>query len=94
MKAEIFNTTHWVTITEPKILVQKLEAILKEAEFEIVGFTEHYFEIQGYTCVWIISESHLAVHTFPEENKTYIELSSCNKMKNDHFNELMENLSS
>ena len=30
-------------------------------------------------------ESHFAIHTFPEENKTYIELSSCNEEKQIYF---------
>lgn len=39
---------------------------------------EHHFEPQGYTAVWLLAESHCALHTFPEENKAYVELSSCN----------------
>lgn len=40
--------------------------------------TEHHFSPQGYTALWLLSESHFAVHTFPEFGRTYIELSSCN----------------
>ena len=40
---------------------------------------EHSFQPQGYTAIWLLAESHFAIHTFPEENKTYIELSSCNR---------------
>lgn len=46
---------------------------------------EHYFEPQGYTCLWLLSESHFAIHTFPEANKTYIELSSCNRQMYENF---------
>ena len=35
-------------------------------------------EPEGYTALWLLGESHFAIHTFPEEQKTYIELSSCN----------------
>ena len=91
MKAEIHNTKHWVNITEPKILVKNLNNILKIANFKIVGFLEYYFDKQGYTCVWLIAESHLAVHTFPEDNKSYIELSSCNNNKNEQFKQLLNN---
>ena len=31
----------------------------------------------------------LAIHTFPEDEKTYIELSSCNENKNDRFIQLL-----
>ena len=40
---------------------------------------EHYFTPYGYTALFLLAESHFALHTFPEENKTYIELSSCVK---------------
>ena len=38
-----------------------------------------------YTKLWLLGESHLALHTFPEENKDYVELSSCNVAYFDAF---------
>lgn len=35
------------------------------------------FDPFGYTCLILLSESHLAIHTFPERGKAYIELTSC-----------------
>ena len=55
----------------------KRENILKQAGFCVLQIAEHYFKPMGYTAVFLLAESHLAIHTFPEENKTYIELSSC-----------------
>nr|DAO98746.1 MAG TPA: S-adenosylmethionine decarboxylase [Caudoviricetes sp.] len=37
--------------------------------------------------MWLLTESHFAVHTFPEFGKTYIELSSCNP---DFFTKFIE----
>ena len=50
---------------------------------------EHAFEPIGWTGIWLLAESHLAIHTFPEENKTYIEISSCNKEMYDEFLKLL-----
>ena len=58
----------------------------------IVGFKEAHFEPQGYTAVWILAESHLAVHTFPEAGRTYCELASCNREKFVAYLSLMEPL--
>ena len=58
--------------------------------FGILNFIEHHFEPQGYTGLWLISESHFAIHTFPEESKTYIELSSCNREMFERFLELLD----
>ncbi|MEL7222709.1 MAG: S-adenosylmethionine decarboxylase, partial [Bacteroidota bacterium] len=47
------------------------------------------FEPQGWTGIWLLAESHLAIHTFPEARKTYIELSSCNRQMYDDFLHLL-----
>ena len=39
----------------------------------------------GYTKLYLLSESHFAIHTFPEEKLAYYELSSCNKKYYDRF---------
>jgi S-adenosylmethionine/arginine decarboxylase-like enzyme len=46
---------------------------------------EYYFKPQGYSSLYLLSESHFAIHTFPEENQTYIELTSCVKKQFDKF---------
>jgi S-adenosylmethionine decarboxylase len=68
--------------------VATYEKQLKEAGFTILLFNEHHFPEQGYTCFWLLGESHLAIHTFPESGKSYIELSSCNKEKLEKFKKL------
>lgn len=44
-----------------------------------------WFTEEGYTAIWLLGESHFAIHTFPEQGKTYIELTSCNPEKHDFF---------
>lgn len=85
MKAEIFNCRCWVENTEINVLTETLNLLLQEAKYTVLNFVEHVFENNGYTSVWLLAESHLALHTFPEENKSYIELSGCNKLKTDVF---------
>ncbi len=54
-------------------------ALLNESGFKILFFKDYYYQPFGYSAFWLLSESHFAIHTFPEDNKTYIQLSSCNK---------------
>jgi S-adenosylmethionine/arginine decarboxylase-like enzyme len=77
MKAQMFNHSEWVSETNPFKLRNKYTELLKDSGFGILSFLEYNFEPQGYTALWLLSESHFAIHTFPEENKSYIELSSC-----------------
>lgn len=45
----------------------------------MLAVTEHRFRPYGYTALWLLGESHFALHTFPECGRTYYEISSCNK---------------
>lgn len=78
MEARIDNYTTWVNTSDQKRLVRELEGLLTTSGFTVLNFMEHHFQPQGYTALWLLAESHCALHTFPEEDKAYIELSSCN----------------
>ena len=84
MKAQMFNYQSWVEETNPFELRKKYDTQLKESGFGVLSFVEYNFEPEGYTALWLLSESHFAIHTFPEEEKSYIELSSC--IENQYHN--------
>lgn len=92
MKAEIFNYHGWIQETLPEQVKDLMESLLSASGFTVLDKVEHRFQPNGFTAVWILAESHLAVHSFPEENKTYIEISSCNRQKNEAFVEELKKL--
>lgn len=77
MIAKINNWQEWVKETRPDTLMAKYKADLIKSGFNIVDTVFHFFDPYGFTALFLLSESHFAIHTFPEEGKTYIELSSC-----------------
>ena len=85
LKAQIWNKSWWISETDPESLKTIYRDRLNKAHFDIIDEIEHYFEPQGYTKLFLLAESHLAIHTFPEDWKTYIELSSCVKRQFDNF---------
>ena len=91
MEAKIYNFSTWVEETNPDKLKNKYSDLLGLSGFDILNFQEHYFKPEGYTALWLLGESHFAVHTFPEEQKTYIELSSCTEKYFDFFKANVEN---
>ena len=91
MKARIWSHQSWVESTDSAQLRRHLASVLDQAGFTTVGFNEAHFEPHGYTAVWILAESHLAVHTFPEASRSYCELASCNREKFVAYLSLMEN---
>ncbi|MFY0689189.1 MAG: S-adenosylmethionine decarboxylase [Cyclobacteriaceae bacterium] len=78
MEAKIDHFSTWVSDAKHADLKPAIENLLTNAGFSVLNFMEHHFTPQGYTAVWLLAESHCALHTFPEENKSYLELSSCN----------------
>lgn len=91
MQAKIWNNSGWCAKTNPDELRAECTHILQECGFNILQVTEHHFEPQGYTALWLLSESHFAIHTFPEFGCTYFEISSCNLDYYKKFLELTEN---
>lgn len=94
MKAQMFNYQNWVEETNPFELRKRYDKKLKESGFGVLSFIEYNFEPQGYTALWLLSESHFAIHTFPEEGKSYIELSSCIEKQYIKFMELEDSIKS
>ena len=85
MKAQMYNYSSWIDETNPSILFDLIMQKLNDAGFGVENVNEKHFKPQGYTALFLLSESHFAIHTFPEENTTYIELSSCIKLPFDIF---------
>ena len=77
MIAQMFNHSEWIENTDPLYLNKYYEKYLLDSGFKILNIIDYHFEPQGYTALYLLSESHFAIHTFPEESRTYIELSSC-----------------
>lgn len=89
MQAKIWQHSAWITTTQPNDLRHLFDTMLSLCGFNVLEVVEHHFQPQGYTCLWLLAESHLAVHTFPEHGRTYIELASCNGNKYQHFLSLL-----
>lgn len=64
-------------MTNPALMKPLFDEMLEQSTFNVLNYSEHHFEPQGWTALWLLGESHLAIHTFPEHKKSYIELSSC-----------------
>lgn len=91
MKARIFNRRFWINETNSDLVFRKFEKALLNSGFKILQKMEHCFDPYGYTALFLLAESHLAIHTFPEEEKSYVEISSCNEHYFNDFNTIIDN---
>lgn len=82
---QIFSLRCWTKIVDPATLKIRFNELLKVTGFTVLNFSEHHFPVQGYTSIWLLAESHLAIHTFPQNGWSYIELSGCNEEKTHQF---------
>ena len=87
MEAVMYNYHTWIPSQKEEDLIKDLEQMLLQSGFTIIKKIEHFFKGQGYTGLWLLAESHFAIHTFPEHNKIYIEISSCVE---GYFKEFLE----
>jgi S-adenosylmethionine decarboxylase len=69
---------------ENQALIEDGDFVLKTLNEAVIdlGLTKlkedfHKFEPQGLTAFVIISESHLAFHSYPESNSAFIDIFSC-----------------
>lgn len=59
-----------------------MDKIIAKAGLTTVGYTSHQFDL-GYTSVWLLSQSHLSLHSWPEYNFVTLSLEVCNFKKDD-----------
>jgi S-adenosylmethionine decarboxylase len=64
-------------------IITILNNIVNKFNLNVVGKAIHQFEPFGVTGVYILSESHLSIHTFVEEKKISMDLYTCNIFNRD-----------
>ncbi|MBT3355997.1 hypothetical protein HN784_04190 [bacterium] len=50
---------------------------LEKGNFSVMGGAMHKFDPAGMSGFWLLCESHLSFHTWPEERRVFIDLFSC-----------------
>lgn len=63
-------------------LEQFADKLVESLNLTVVKSVSHSFKPQGRTLIYILSESHLAVHTWPEHKLVHVDLVSCVKVTN------------
>jgi len=46
-------------------------------QYTILNKAEHVFSPQGITIIYMLSESHISIHTFPEKNYCAMDIYTC-----------------
>ena len=75
----IFGMLDGIVINKTDELVPLMEKVISELKLNEVSRAFHQFEPYGATGVIVLSESHFSAHTYPEDEKVYLDLFCCSK---------------
>jgi S-adenosylmethionine decarboxylase len=62
---------------------QVLDTICETHKYSILGKLEHKFHPEGITIIYLLSESHISVHTFPEREYIALDIYTCREYPDD-----------
>jgi S-adenosylmethionine decarboxylase proenzyme len=62
-----------------------LEDICQLYDFSVLTKSQHQFEPQGLTVLYMLSESHISIHTFPEQQYLAFDIYTCRDYEDDRI---------
>ena len=72
---------------------ETLNSICEKYNYTILNKVEHEFEPQGLTVLYLLSESHISIHTFPEREYFALDIYTCrNYSDNTVYEEIYDYL--
>jgi len=64
-------------LNDEKFLSNMLEQAVLAGKMTLLNLITHKFEPQGMTAVALLSESHISIHTWPEECSCAVDVYTC-----------------
>lgn len=90
---ELFNGNN-KKIINVNLIKTVLNKACKRSNLNVVKIVTHVFDNNGLTLIMILSESHLAFHSWPEHNYANIIMQTCSDKFNVNIfvDEIMKNI--
>lgn len=83
MICDIKNITNHTLLSTPDLLTDLLNNICQTYKYTILQKSAHIFQPQGFTAIYLLSESHISIHTYPENNYAAIDIYTCRQYPDD-----------
>ena len=68
-------------LNDESLLIEIITEAINKAEATLLSVASHKFTPQGVTIVALLSESHLSIHTWPEDKSAAIDVFTCGNSK-------------
>lgn len=65
------------TLSDPVHLMLAMDNAVKASGATILNRSSYIFEPDGLTVVYLLSESHASLHTYPEHGRCFVDLFTC-----------------
>jgi S-adenosylmethionine decarboxylase len=86
---DIKNIKNTNSLNNVDDLINLLKNICSQHNFDILKEVSYQFEPIGCSILFLLSESHISIHTFPEKNHMSLDLYTCREYdNNDAYNEI------
>lgn len=56
-----------------------LDKVVSDCKLNVINEAGHQFQPFGVTYVYVLSESHLSIHTYPENSSAYMDIFCCSQ---------------
>jgi len=83
MILDIKNIKNQHLLSDIEKMKDMLDDICNTHNFTVLQRVGHKFEPIGYTLMYLLSESHISVHTFPECNYIAFDIYTCRDYSNN-----------
>lgn len=83
MICDIKEIKNHLLLNDINLIKSFFDEICEKYNYTILHKTEHKFTPQGITVLYMLSESHISIHTFPEHNYAAMDIYTCRIYENN-----------
>lgn len=83
MICDIKNIKNMDVLNDIDKIKTMFDTICETHQFTILNKVEHKFEPQGLTMIYLLAESHISIHTFPERQYAAVDIYTCHEYENN-----------
>lgn len=77
MICDIKEIKNYELLNNSEKIRKLLDNICEKYNYTILNKSEHQFQPQGLTMLYLLSESHISIHTFPEREYFALDIYTC-----------------
>jgi S-adenosylmethionine decarboxylase proenzyme len=90
---DIKNIKNEILMNDIDQIKNTMDMICCQYNYSVLQTSEQRFEPYGFSVIYLLSESHMSIHTFPEKNYIAFDLYTCRTYdNNDTYNTIYNDL--